>query len=236
MLAAWDGQLRGGFAVADTIKASAAAAVAELRRLGLRTVLLTGDSQAAAAAVAGSAGIGEVIAGTLPDGKVTVIKDLQAQGRMVAMAGDGINDGPALATADLGLALGSGTDVAISAADMILLTDDLTAVPAAITLARGTFTTIRRNLAWAFCYNLAAIPLAAAGFLNPLIAGAAMAASSAFVAASSARLNKLRLRGSALAQAGTAPAATAADGGPCLPDRARLARQVQEVPGPAGGS
>jgi P-type Cu+ transporter len=236
VLAAWDGQIRGGFAVADTIKASAAAAVTELRRLGLRTVLLTGDSQAAAVAVADLAGIGEVIAGTLPDGKVAVIKDLQAQGRMVAMAGDGINDGPALATADLGLALGSGTDVAISAADMILLTDDLAAVPEAITLARGTFATIRRNLAWAFCYNLAAIPLAAAGFLNPLIAGAAMAASSAFVAASSARLNKLRIRGSAPAQAGTVPAATAADGGPCLPDRERLARQVQEVPGPAGGS
>ncbi len=193
VLAGWDGQVRGAFAVADTIKPSAAAAVAGLHRLGLRTVLLTGDSEAAARAIAAQAGIGEVIAGTLPDGKVTVIKSLQAQGRMVAMAGDGINDGPALAAANLGLALGSGTDVAISAADLILLSDDLAAVPAAIMLARATFTTIRRNLAWAFCYNLAAIPLAAAGFLNPLIAAAAMAASSVFVVANSARLSKLRI-------------------------------------------
>jgi Cu+-exporting ATPase len=193
VLVGWEGQVRGVFAVADTIKPSAAAAVAGLHRLGLRTVLLTGDGQAAAKAVAAQAGIEEVIAGTLPDEKVTVIKGLQAQGQVVAMAGDGINDGPALAAADLGLALGSGTDVAISAADLILLTDDLAAVPAAITLARGTFTTIRRNLAWAFCYNLAAIPLAAAGLLNPLIAGAAMAASSVFVVANSARLRKLHI-------------------------------------------
>ncbi|HEY2577843.1 MAG TPA: cation-translocating P-type ATPase [Streptosporangiaceae bacterium] len=191
VLVGWDGQVCGVFAVADTIKPSAAATVAWLHRLGLRTVLLTGDSQATAGAVAAQTGIGEVIAGTLPEGKVSVIKALQAQGRVVAMAGDGINDGPALAAADLGLALGSGTDVAISAADLILLTDDLAAIPAAITLARGTFTTIRRNLAWAFCYNLAALPLAAAGFLNPLIAGAAMAASSAFVVANSARLRRL---------------------------------------------
>jgi heavy metal translocating P-type ATPase len=196
VLVGWDGQARGAFAVADTIRSSAAAAVAALHRLGLRTVLLTGDHQATAQAIAGQAGIGEVVAGTLPGGKAAVIKDLQAQGRVVAMAGDGSNDGPALATADLGLALGSGTDVAASAADLILLTDDLAAVPAAITLARATFTTIRRNLAWAFCYNLAAIPLAAAGFLNPLIAGAAMAASSVFVVANSARLHKLHLPGS----------------------------------------
>jgi Cu+-exporting ATPase len=189
----WDGQARGAFAVADSIKPSAAAAVTALRNLGLRTVLLTGDSRAAAEAVGAQAGIDEVIAETLPGGKVTVIRDLQARGRVVAMAGDGINDGPALATADLGLALGSGTDAAISAADLILLTDDLTAVPAAIMLARATFTTIRRNLAWAFCYNLAAIPLAAAGFLNPVIAAAAMAASSMFVVANSARLRKLAI-------------------------------------------
>ena len=188
VLAGWDGQVRGAVAVADTVKPSAAAAVAELRRLGLRTVLLTGDSQATAQAVAAQAGTDEVIAGALPDHKVAVIRDLQARGRRVAMVGDGVNDGPALAAADLGMALGSGTDVAISAADLIVLRDDLGAVPDAIGLARGTLGVIRGNLAWAFGYNLAAIPLAAAGFLNPLIAGAAMALSSAFVVANSVRL------------------------------------------------
>ena len=188
VLAGWDGQVRGGFAVADTVKPSAAAAVAGLRRLGLRTVLLTGDSQATAEAVAAQAGLDEVIAGALPDHKVAVIRDLQAQGRRVAMVGDGVNDAPALAASDLGIALGSGTDVAISAADLIVLRDDLGAVPDAIGLARGTLGVIRGNLAWAFGYNLAAIPLAAAGFLNPLIAGAAMALSSAFVVANSVRL------------------------------------------------
>ena len=188
VLAGWNGQVRGGFAVADTVKPSAAAAVAELRKLGLRTVLLTGDSQATAHAVAAEAGTDEVIAGALPDHKVAVIRDLQARGRRVAMVGDGVNDGPALAAADLGIALGSGTDVAISAADLLVLRDDLGAVPDAISLARGTLAVIRGNLAWAFGYNLAAIPLAAAGFLNPLIAGAAMALSSAFVVANSVRL------------------------------------------------
>ena len=188
VLAGWDGQARGAIAVADTVKISAAAAVAGLRRLGLRTVLLTGDSQATAQAVSTQVGSDEVIAGALPDQKVAVIRDLQACGRRVAMVGDGVNDGPALAASDLGIALGSGTDVAISAADLIVLRDDLGAVPDAISLARGTLTVIRGNLAWAFGYNLAAIPLAAAGFLNPLIAGAAMALSSAFVVANSVRL------------------------------------------------
>ena len=198
VLAGWDGQARGAVAVADTVKPSAAAAVAGLRGLGLHTVLLTGDSQAAAAAIAAEAGIDEVIAGALPDQKVAVIKDLQVGGRRVAMAGDGVNDGPALAAADLGLALGSGTDVAITAADLILLRDDLSVVPDAIRLARATLTVIRRNLGWAFGYNIAAIPLAAAGYLNPLIAGAAMAASSVLVVASSVRLRRF---------AGTCPAA-----------------------------
>ena len=190
VLAGWGGQARGAVAVADTVKASAAAAVAGLRGLGLRTVLLTGDSPAVAGAVAAEIGADEMIAGALPGDKVAVIQDLQARGRRVAMAGDGVNDGPALAAADLGLALGSGTDVAISAADLILLRDDLGVIPDAIRLARATLATIRRNLAWAFGYNIAAIPLAAAGFLNPLIAGAAMAASSAFVVASSIRLRR----------------------------------------------
>jgi cation-transporting P-type ATPase A/B/Cu+-exporting ATPase len=205
VLAGWDGQARGAVAVADTVKPSAAAAVRALRGLGLRTILLTGDNQATAGAVAAEAGIGEVIAGALPGDKVAVISDLQAQGRSVAMVGDGVNDGPALAAADLGLAIGSGTDVAICAADMILLRDDLSAVPEAIKLARATLATIRRNLAWAFGYNIAAIPLAAAGFLNPLIAGAAMAASSVFVVGNSVRLRRF---GMPAAGAGPRPAAS----------------------------
>ncbi len=199
VLAGWDGQARGAVAVADTVKPSAAVAVAALRRLGLRTILLTGDNQATADAVAAEAGIGEVIAGAMPADKVAVITDLQAQGRSVAMVGDGVNDGPALAAADLGLAIGSGTDVAICAADMILLRDDLGTVPEAIKLARATLATIRRNLAWAFGYNIAAIPLAAAGFLNPLIAGAAMAASSVFVVANSVRLRRFGMPAAGLA-------------------------------------
>ncbi len=188
VLASWAGQVRGGFAVTDTVKPSAAAAVAGLRRLGLRTVLLTGDSQATARAVGAQIGTDEVIAAALPDQKVTVLQNLQARGHRVAMAGDGINDGPALATADLGIALGTGTDVAISAADLIVLRDDLRAVPDAIQLSRATLGVIRGNLTWAFGYNIAAIPLAALGLLNPLIAGAAMALSSAFVVGNSVRL------------------------------------------------
>jgi P-type Cu+ transporter len=195
VLAGWGGQARGAIAVADTVKASAAAAVAGLRGLGVRTVLLTGDSPAVAETVAAEIGADEVIAGALPADKVAVIRGLQARGRQVAMAGDGVNDGPALAAADLGLALGTGTDVAITAADLILLRDDLRVIPDAIRLSRATLATIRRNLAWAFGYNIAAIPLAAAGFLNPLIAGAAMAASSAFVVASSIRLRRFGTTG-----------------------------------------
>ena len=190
VLAGWDGQAHGALAVADTVKPSAAAAVARLRRLGLRTLLLTGDSESAARSAAAQAGIDEVVAGALPADKVRVLRDLQASGHTVAMVGDGVNDGPALATADLGLALGSGTDVAITAADLILLRDDLGAVPDGIGLARATFTTIRRNIIWAFGYNLAFIPLAAAGLLNPIIAAAAMALSSAFVVWNSVRLRK----------------------------------------------
>jgi Cu+-exporting ATPase len=190
VLAGWDATARGAFAVGDTVKESAAQAVAELHRLGLRTVLLTGDTQAAAAHAAAVTGIGEVIAGALPDTKVEVVAGLRAQGRSVAMVGDGVNDGPALAAADLGLALGTGTDVAISAADIIVLRDDLRAVPEAVRLARATMRTIRQNLGWAFGYNIVAIPVAAAGFCNPLIAGAAMALSSAFVVTNSVRLRR----------------------------------------------
>lgn len=178
----------GAVAVADAVKESAAQAVADLHSRGLRTVLLTGDNASAAAAVAAQVGIDEVIAEVLPDGKVDVIEQLRDGGQVVAMVGDGINDGPALASADLGLAIGRGTDVAIGAADIILVRDDLDIVPQALDLARATMRTIRVNLFWAFGYNVAAIPIAAAGLLNPLIAGAAMAFSSFFVVSNSLRL------------------------------------------------
>jgi P-type Cu+ transporter len=190
VLVGWDGQAQGAIAVADMIRPSAAGAVAELRGLGLRPVLLTGDNAATARAVAAAAGIDEVIAEVLPAQKAAYVAGLRAAGHAVAMVGDGVNDGPALAGASLGLAVGSGTDVAICAADLILLRDDLSVVPDAIRLARGTFRTIRHNLAWAFGYNLAAIPLAAAGWLNPLIAAATMTLSSAFVIGNSLRLRR----------------------------------------------
>jgi cation-transporting P-type ATPase A/B/Cu+-exporting ATPase len=190
VLAAWDGEVRGALAVTDTVKPSAAPAVAALRALGLHPVLLTGDNQATARAVAAAVGIDEVIAETLPDGKAAVITGLQDRGHAVAMVGDGVNDAPALAAATIGLALGSGTDVAMSAADLILLRDDLTVAADAIRLSRATFRTIRRNLAWAFGYNLAALPLAALGLLNPIVASAAMTLSSVFVVWNSLRLGK----------------------------------------------
>jgi P-type Cu+ transporter len=195
VLAGWDGNARGAIAVADAIKPSAAAAIAELRVLGVRTVLLTGDNQATADAIAAQAGVDQVYAGAMPSDKAACIQRLQATGQRVAMVGDGVNDGPALAAADLALALGSGTDVAISAADVIVLRDDLMAVPQSIRLARATHRVIRRNLAWAFGYNAAAIPLAAAGLLNPLIAAAAMTLSSTFVVWNSLRLRHVELGG-----------------------------------------
>ena len=194
VLIGWDGAVWGAVAVSDTVKPSARAAVARLRALGLHTVLLTGDNEATARAVAAAVGIEEVIAETMPDGKAAVIAGIQASGRPVAMVGDGVNDAPALAAADLGLALGSGTDVAICAADLILLTDDLGAVPDAVRLARATFRTIRVNLLWAFGYNVAVIPLAALGFLNPVLASAAMTLSSVFVVFNSLRLQRIRVR------------------------------------------
>ena len=188
VLVAVDGAVCGAIAVADAVKDTAAAAVAALHQRGLRTVLLTGDNATAAAEVAAAVGIDDVIADVLPEGKVDVIEQLRERGQVVAMVGDGINDGPALASADLGLAIGRGTDVAIAAADIILVRDDLRSVPQALDLARATMSTIRMNLVWAFGYNIAAIPIAAAGLLNPLIAGAAMAFSSFFVVSNSLRL------------------------------------------------
>jgi P-type Cu+ transporter len=192
VFAGWDGRVRGVLAVSDTIKPTSAAAVGRLRGMGLRPVLLTGDNDRAARAVAAAVGIGEVFAGVLPAGKADVIRSLQRDGRVVAMAGDGVNDAAALAQADLGLAMGTGTDAAIEAADLTLVRGDLLAVPDAIALSRRTLATIKGNLFWAFGYNAAAIPLAALGFLNPLIAAAAMAFSSVFVVSNSLRLRRFR--------------------------------------------
>jgi P-type Cu+ transporter len=186
-----DGVAIGAIAVADTVRDSAAPAVRQLQKLGLRCVLMTGDNQVTAQAIADSLGIAEVVAGALPADKVAVIRRLQAEGRSVAMVGDGVNDGPALVAADLGLAVGSGTDVAINAADLIVVRDDLRAVATAIDLSRRTLRTIHGNLTWACAYNLAAIPVAAFGLLNPLIAAAAMALSSGFVVWNSARLRRV---------------------------------------------
>ncbi|HEV7936340.1 MAG TPA: heavy metal translocating P-type ATPase [Actinomadura sp.] len=189
----WDGKARAVLVVADTIKDTSAEAVVRLRRLGLTPVLLTGDNEAAARAVAAEAGIDEVIAEVLPAGKVDVIKRLQAEGRTVAMVGDGVNDAAALAQADLGLAMGTGADVAIEAADLTLVRGDLRAAADAIRLSRRTLATIKGNLFWAFAYNVAALPLAAAGLLNPMLAGAAMAFSSVFVVSNSLRLRRFRI-------------------------------------------
>ncbi|MGW2280478.1 heavy metal translocating P-type ATPase [Streptomyces sp. NPDC001770] len=184
----WDGEARAVLEVADTVKESSAEAVAELRRLGLRPVLLTGDNRAVAETVARAVGIDEVYAEVLPQEKVEVVRRLQAEGRSVAMVGDGVNDAAALATADLGLAMGTGTDAAIEASDLTLVRGDLKVTGAAIRLSRRTLSTIRGNLVWAFGYNVAALPLAAFGLLNPMIAGAAMAFSSVFVVTNSLRL------------------------------------------------
>lgn len=187
---AWDGAVRGALVVSDTIKRSSADAIAEFVRLGLRPVLLTGDNAGAAASVAREVGIDDVRSGVTPAGKLEVVRQLQADGRVVAMVGDGVNDAAALAAADVGIAMGGGTDAAIAASDITVLTGDLVVVGDAIRLARRTLGVIKGNLFWAFAYNVAAIPLAMAGVLNPLLAGAAMALSSVFVVS-----NSLRLRG-----------------------------------------
>ncbi|WP_367138389.1 MULTISPECIES: heavy metal translocating P-type ATPase [Streptomyces] len=190
VLVAWDGEARAVLEVADAVKDTSAEAVRRLRALGLTPILLTGDNKAVAEAVAAEVGIDEVIAEVMPQDKVDVVKRLQAEGRSVAMVGDGVNDAAALAQADLGLAMGTGTDAAIEAGDLTLVRGDLRTAADAIRLARRTLGTIKANLFWAFAYNVAALPLAALGLLNPMIAGAAMAFSSVFVVG-----NSLRLRG-----------------------------------------
>ncbi|SCG58353.1 heavy metal translocating P-type ATPase [Micromonospora humi] len=192
VLVGWDGRARGVLAVADAVKPTSRAAVDRLRGLGLTPVLLTGDNATVAGAVAAEVGIDEVIAEVLPADKVEVVERLQREGRVVAMVGDGVNDAAALARADLGLAMGTGTDVAIEAADLTLVRGDLLAAADAIRLSRRTLAVIKGNLFWAFAYNVAALPLAAAGLLNPMLAGAAMAFSSVFVVANSLRLRRFR--------------------------------------------
>ena len=205
VLVAWDGEVRALLVVADAVKATSAEAIRSLLALGLRPVLLTGDNEATAHAVAAEVGIDEVIAEVLPADKAAVVRRLQAEGRVVAMIGDGVNDAPALAQADLGLAIGTGTDVAIEASDLTLVSGDLRAAGDAIRLSRVTLRTIKQNLGWAFGYNVAALPIAAAGFLNPVLAGLAMALSSVSVVG-----NALRLRRFKPAQ-GSAPAGARAD-------------------------
>ncbi|QDY77454.1 heavy metal translocating P-type ATPase [Streptomyces qinzhouensis] len=189
---AWDGEARAVLEVADAVKETSAEAITKLRALGLTPILLTGDNEAVAKAVAAEVGIAEVIAEVMPEDKVDVVKRLQAEGRSVAMVGDGVNDAAALAQADLGLAMGTGTDAAIEASDLTLVRGDLRAAADAIRLARRTLGTIRSNLFWAFAYNVAALPLAALGLLSPMIAGAAMAFSSVFVVGNSLRLRSFK--------------------------------------------
>jgi Cu+-exporting ATPase len=188
----WDGQARGVLVVADAVRPTSSEAIAQLKGLGLTPVLLTGDNETAARQVAKEVGITEVIAEVLPKEKVDVIVRLQKQGKVVAMVGDGVNDAAALAQSDLGLAMGTGTDVAIEASDITLVHGDLRSAADAIRLSRKTLGTIKTNLFWAFAYNAAAIPLAASGLLNPMLAGAAMAVSSVFVVSNSLRLRSFK--------------------------------------------
>jgi Cu+-exporting ATPase len=194
VLIAWDGQVRGILTVTDTTKPTSAEAVREMRALGLRPVLLTGDNSRAAQAIAAQVGIEDVEADVLPADKVAVVRRLQDEGRTVAMVGDGVNDAAALAQADLGVAMGTGTDAAIQASDITLVRGDLRSAADAVRLSRRTLGTIRGNLFWAFVYNVAAVPFAALGLLNPMIAGAAMALSSIFVLSNSLRLRRFKAK------------------------------------------
>jgi magnesium-transporting ATPase (P-type) len=188
ILAAVDGQLEGVIGIADEVKKNAARAIDALHTLGLRVIMMTGDNERAASAVASAVGVREYRASALPEDKLALVRSLQAEGLSVAMVGDGVNDAPALAQADIGIAMSTGTDVAIEAGDITLLNGDISKVAEAIALSRSTLTTIRQNLVWAFGYNVVAIPIAAVGLLNPVIAGAAMAFSSVSVMANSLRL------------------------------------------------
>jgi Cu+-exporting ATPase len=190
----WDGQRRGVIRLADSVKPTSAPAIAELKSMGITPMLLTGDNAAVASRVAAEVGIGadDVLAGVLPSQKADAISRLQAAGRRVAMVGDGVNDSVALATADIGMAMGTGTDAAIEAGDITLVRGDLRTVGTALRLSGRTLRTIKQNLFWAFGYNVAAIPLAALGLLNPMIAGAAMALSSVLVVTNSLRLKRFR--------------------------------------------
>ena len=190
VFAGWDGLVRGAFVVADTVKPTSRAAIAALHDLGIVTIMVTGDRQETADAVAAEVGIDRVVAGVLPGQKVDVVRALQDEGRHVAVIGDGVNDAPALAQSDLGIAIGTGTDVAIEASDLTLVSGDLRAAADAIALSRRTLSTIKGNLFWAFAYNVAAIPLAAAGLLSPVVAAAAMGFSSVFVVSNSLRLRR----------------------------------------------
>jgi Cu+-exporting ATPase len=200
MLVAVDGELAGVVAVADPIRATSRAAIARLQAMGLDVVMLTGDQEATAQAVAREAGISHVVAGVLPEGKVAEVARLQGEGRVVAMVGDGVNDAPALAHADVGIAIGTGTDVAVEAADLALMRGDLAGVVQAIALSRCTTRTMRQNLGWAFGYNALGIPIAAGALfpftgllLSPMLASAAMAFSSVSVVSNSLRLRRARL-------------------------------------------